>query len=78
MARHSEGGFILEELTGVKRVTDFYHRECLVLFFEESEPVCILLIGNRVTKADEYLTEALESDEDGEWGECPEAPAVTG
>lgn len=70
MARGSEGGYILEELKGVKRITDIYHRESLVLFFEESEPVCILLIGNRVTKADEYLTQALESSEDGEWGEC--------
>jgi hypothetical protein len=62
--------YILENLVGVERRTDYLLRESLILHFSESEPVCILLIGSRgETNAEEWLTEDLES-EDGKWGAC--------
>lgn len=86
--RHPEGGYILQEIVGLERITDFYGRESLVLHFksewpatEPVEPIAILLNNygapkKPYTDAQDWLLEALENGDDGEWGKVPKEPVA--
>lgn len=75
--RHPEGGYVLQELAGVERATDYYGREYLVLHFnDDDEPVAVMLNnfrapGGAYVAAEGWLLGALEAGVDGVWGNVP-------
>lgn len=76
--RHPEGGYVLQTLAGVERITDAYGREVLVLHFGEGhEPVAVMLTNYSRPEGPpdeglDWLTAALEEGDDGTWGSIPQ------